>query len=114
MTRAELEAMFRVIDASEWDALGRFFHPGLIYDRPGFPLLEGREANLHFYREVRTLRGEHRFDCMVLEPGAGASWGRFVGRRGDGTPVDIQFADCYRFRDGLLWRRKSFFYVPLV
>ncbi len=114
MTRADLEAMFRVIDASDWENLGRYFHPDLVYERPGYPLLEGREANLHFYREIRKYRGEHQFEQFVVEPDAGAAWGRFVGRKFDGTPLDLQFADCYRFKDGLLWRRKSFFFVPLV
>lgn len=114
MQRADLEAMFRVIDATDWDSLGRFFHPELIYQRPGFPVLEGRDANLDFYRNIRAIRGEHRFDAFVIEGDTGASWGRFVGHKKDGTPVDVEYADCYGFRDGLLWRRKSFFFVPVV
>ncbi len=114
MTQADLEAMFRTIDASDWDGLGRFLHPELVYDRPGFDRLEGRDAVLRFYREVRTIRGEHRFEGFAIQPDAGACWGRFVGRTLDGTPVDLEFADCYRFKDGLLWRRKSYFHVPLV
>ena len=31
-----------------------------------------------------------------------------------GTPVDVEFADCYEFKDGLLWRRKSHFFVPVA
>lgn len=114
MTRADLEAMFRTIDRSDWDALARYFHPDLCYERPGLPMLEGRDANLRFYRELRTIRGEHLFERFVIEPDAGACWGRFVGHRQDGTPLDLEFADCYRFKDGLLWRRKSYFHVPLV
>ncbi|MBX3146858.1 MAG: nuclear transport factor 2 family protein [Gemmatimonadales bacterium] len=114
MTRADLEAMFRAIDATDWDALPPFFHPEMTYDRPGFPLLNGREAVLDFYRRIRAIRGEHRFEAFVIEGDAGASWGRFVGARTDGTPVDIAFADCYRFKDGAIWRRQSYFYVPLV
>lgn len=114
MTADQLRAMFRAIDASDWDAMARFLHPEIAYDRPGFPLLDGRDAVLRFYRETRTIRGEHRFECFVVDGDAGACWGRFVGRTGDGAPLDVQFADCYRFRDGLLWRRKSHFYTPLV
>ncbi len=114
MTRADLEAMFRAVDASEWDTMAEYFHPALVYERPGFPLLEGRDQNLRFYRETRTYRGEHRFECFAIEPDAGASWGRFVGTTKDGTPIDVQFADCYRFKDGLLWRRKSHFFVPVI
>ena len=114
MTRTDLEAMFRAVDAADWDALARYFHPDLIYDRPGFPLLEGREAVLHFYREVRAIRGGHQFEGFAIETDAGACWGRYVGNRLDGTPVNVQFADCYQFKDGLLWRRKSYFYLPMV
>ena len=114
MTRADLEAMFRAVDASDWDTVARSFHPDLVYDRPGYAPIEGRDQNLRFYREVRTIRGEHRFEGFAIEPDAGACWGRFVGITKDGTPVDLQFADCYRFKDGLLWRRKSYFHVPLV
>lgn len=114
MTRADIEAMFRAVDASDWDGMGRYIHPDVVYNRPGFPLLVGREAFLRFYREVRTLRGEHRFEGFAVQADAGACWGRFVGAQGDGTPVDVEFADCYEFKDGLLWRRKSHFFVPVA
>ena len=65
-------------------------------------------------RHRQSNRGEHRFDGFAIEADAGACWGRFVGAKTDGTPLDLAFADCYRFKDGLLWRRKSFFYLPLV
>ena len=114
MTRSDLETMFRAVDACDWNAVARYFHPDLVYDRPGFALLEGRDEVVRFYREVRSLRGAHHFDGFAIEGETGACWGRFVGTRGDGTPVDLAFADCYQFKDGLLWRRKSFFYVPMA
>ena len=113
MTGADVLAMFRAVDASDWDALDRFLHPDLVYDRPGLDPLVGKAAVSRFYREVRTLKGRHTFDAVVVEGEHGACWGRFVGANKNG-PVDVQFADCYTFRDGLLWRRKSFFYVPVV
>ncbi len=106
--------MFRVIDACDWDGLERFFHPDLEYERPGFARFEGRDANLRFYRDIRSIRGEHRFEAFAIGDETGACWGRFVGHAQDGTPLDVPFADCYRFRDGLLWRRKSFFFVPVI
>ena len=113
MTADDVRAMFRAVDASDWDAVDRFFHPDLRYDRPGLAPLIGAGAVSRFYREVRTLRGEHRFDAVVTNGEHGACWGRFVGTNANG-PVDVEFADCYGFRDGLLWRRKSYFYVPVV
>jgi ketosteroid isomerase-like protein len=74
----------------------------------------GREQVLHFYREIRAIHGSHQIEAIVVDGDHGASWGRFVGSKRDGTPVDLEYADCYGFRDGLLWRRKSFFFVPQV
>lgn len=107
--------MFKTIDARQWDQLPEFFHPEMVYDRPGYPLLEGRDAVVHFYREVRVLTsGEHQLTAVVMDGDYGACWGRFVGAKKDGTPVDLQFADCYVFRDHQLVHRKSHFYVPLA
>jgi ketosteroid isomerase-like protein len=114
MSRDFVTAMFRAVDARDWAALALHFHEDLRYDRPGFPPLMGRDRVLHFYREVRAIHGTHQIEAIVIDGEAGASWGRFVGTKTDGAPVDVQYADCYRFRDGLLWRRKSFFFVPQV
>lgn len=114
MTRADLETMFRAVDATDWDTVARYFHPEMIYHRPGFPELVSGAEVARFYREMRSIRGDHRFEGFAIEPESGACWGRFVGHRKDGTPLDLEFADCYRFKDGLLWRRKSFFYVPFA
>jgi ketosteroid isomerase-like protein len=113
MSRDFLASMFRAIDARDWDALGRHFHPNIRYERPGFPVLEGRDAVLQFYREVRQIHGEHRAEGMAVDGTFGAQWGRFVGTKKDGTPVDVQYADTYVFADGLLKHRKSYFFVAL-
>src|SRR5262245_46027372 len=106
-------SMFRAIDNRDWDALATHFHPEMIYERPGFPVLEGRDAVMRFYRDVRRIHGEHRIEGVAVDGDFGAHWGRFVGTKNDGSPVDVQYADTYRFSDGLLKYRKSFFFVPL-
>ena len=65
MTEEFVRSMFRGIDARDWDTLARHFHPALVYQRPGFPLLEGRDAVVRFYREVREIQGEHRLEEAV-------------------------------------------------
>jgi ketosteroid isomerase-like protein len=113
MSRDFIVNMFRAIDNRDWEALGRHFHPEMVYLRPGFPVLEGREAVLKFYREVRQIQGEHRIEGSAVEGNFGAHWGRFVGAKKDGTPVEVEYSDTYVFQDGLLKHRKSFFFVPL-
>ena len=114
MTQAKLEAMFQAIDATDWGRAAELWHPEMEYDRPGFPLLVGKDAVHHFYRAIRMIRGRHEFEAFVIEGDRGACWGRFVGQTVAGKPVDVQFADCYRFKDSLLWRRKSYFFVPSI
>jgi ketosteroid isomerase-like protein len=114
MSRELPRAMFRAIDARDWEALGTLLHPDLRYDRPGFAPLVGKDEVLRFYREVRSIHGEHRLETVVSDGDHGACWGRFVGAKADGTPLDLQFADCYGFKDGQLHRRKSFFFVAQV
>jgi ketosteroid isomerase-like protein len=113
MTKDFIGSMFRAIDARDWDRLATHFHPDIIYERPGFPVLQGRDAVLGFYREVRQIHGEHRTSAIAMDPPFGAVWGRFVGTKKDGSPVDVEYADCYVFADGLLKHRRSYFFVPL-
>jgi hypothetical protein len=108
-----VRSIFRAIDARDWGSLADYFHPELRYQRPGFPTLEGRDEVLRFFREIRAIHGSHQIEGIAIDGDQGAHWGRFVGAKMDGTPVDVEYADWYRFRDGLLWRRKSFFYVAL-
>jgi len=114
MTEQFVRSMFRAIDSRDWEALARHLHPEMVYARPGFDLLVGRDVIVHFYREIRVIQGEHRIEAIVVDGSHGATWGRFVGAKRDGSPVDVQYADCYTWRDGLLGHRKSHFYLPYV
>jgi ketosteroid isomerase-like protein len=113
MTKDFIVSMFRAIDSRDWDALATHFHPDIVYERPGFPVLEGRDAVVRFYRETRQIHGEHRASGLAVDEPYGAHWGRFVGAKKDGTPVDVEYADCYVFADGLLKHRRSYFFVAL-
>lgn len=107
--------LFRTIDARRWDELGTFFHPEIVYQRPGYAPIEGVERLLHFYRHERVIAsGEHRLEAVVAQDGHAACWGRFVGVGRDGAPIDEAFADTYTLRDGRICARKSFFFRPAI
>lgn len=115
MTRDFVIEMFRHIDGRDWEGLRRFFSPDVIYERPGYPPIEGLDELIHFYANVRVIgSGEHQLAHIVVDDSAGASWGRFVGARRDGTPVDERFADCYTFEEGTIKTRSSYFFRPVV
>lgn len=107
--------MFATVDARDWEALPEHFHPDTVYERPGFPVIEGLSALLVFYREQRTLlHSEHRLTDVVVQGDRGATWGRVSCVLPDDTATEIDFADVYAFREGLIVYRKSHFFIPAV
>jgi len=114
--RALVEELFHTIDARDWEALPRFFHPEVVYERPGYEPLVGLAQLLHFYRDVRVIAsGAHTLDRIVLDEECAACWGRCVGLHRDGSPIEERFADVYTLAgDGKIATRRSYFFRPAV
>jgi uncharacterized protein len=113
--RVVVGQLFQIVDSKDWDALPGVLADDLIYERPGYAPLVGLEQVLHFYRAVRVIdSGEHQLDKIVTANLCGACWGRFVGQRKDGAPVDERFADTYIFEKGKIRRRYTYFFRPAV
>lgn len=107
--------LFGIIDSRRWDELGAFFHPEVVYQRPGYDPIVGVDRLLQFYRHERVIAsGEHRLEAVVVQDGHAACWGRFVGVSRDGAPIDEAFADTYVLSDGRISARKSFFFRPAI
>ncbi|MFD0854791.1 nuclear transport factor 2 family protein [Actinomadura adrarensis] len=115
MDEGRLIAMFGAIDAGDWAALATCFHPEIVYERPGYEPLLGRNRVLRFYREERLVKsGAHRLEGVVLQDDRGAVWGALEGVRTDGRPISLGFADIYHFEAGTIRKRRSHFHVPAV
>ena len=114
-TQTFIRNMFAAIDARQFDDLPRFFHPEIVYSRPGFDPVHGLDALDHFYRHVRIIRsGAHRVDRLVADGAAAVAVGVFAGELRDGTATNEPFADAYEFRDGLVAERRTFFFRPAI
>jgi ketosteroid isomerase-like protein len=110
-----LREMFQAIDARDWETLAGFFHPELVYERPGYESLVGAERVLRFYRDERIIAdGIHELDGIIIENGAGACWGSMRGTLKDGSDAYVRFADVYAFEGPTLRRRTSYFFEPSV
>ena len=115
MTDQIIVNLFGAIDSSDWAALTRIVHPEIVYERPGYEPFKKIERLLQFYQKERVLAsGTHRLECIVHDGDHAACWGRFVGKKRDGSDVDELFADCYTFEDGKIRTRRSFFFRPAV
>jgi len=107
--------MFKVIDGRDWASLENFFGKSMTYERPGYAPLVGYDRVLHFYREERVIAsGQHLLDEIVMNSDGGACWGRFVGEHKNGSHIDEKFADTYKFEDGKIKLRRSYFFRPAV
>ncbi|WP_083855329.1 nuclear transport factor 2 family protein [Thermaerobacter subterraneus] len=53
--------------------------------------------------------GRHQLDAILVEGEQVAVRGVFRGVLKTGEEVTVRFADFHHFRDGLIWRRYSYF-----
>jgi len=101
----------KAIEAGEHDLLETCFHPAITYRRPGEPILTGRPSVMDYYRTRRTaLTSAIPVDDVVLEGERAVALGMIEGRTREGAPIHERFADAYRFEDGLIRERTTYFF----
>jgi steroid Delta-isomerase len=108
--------LYSRIDADDIPGLCALLSPDIVYSRPGYPDMAGRDAVEHFYREDRRIRdGRHRITGLVATGEQVAVHGDFDGTLRDGHPARHGFAEFFTVApDGLISGRRTFFFVPLV
>jgi uncharacterized protein len=112
---AVIRSLFAYIDSRNWRSLEQLFTEDIAYERPGYPIFQGRARVMRFYRRERMIAcGRHEVQRIVVSGGAAACSGRFEGTLKTGAPVDIRFADIYQFAGGRITSRTSYFFVPAV
>lgn len=113
--QAQILRLFDTVDNNRWEGLTDVFHPGVVYDRPGYPSLVGCRRVIGFYAHERIIdSGQHRLEQIVVSGSYAACWGLFVGKLKDGSFAEERFADAYFFDGTLIRSRRSFFFRPAV
>lgn len=107
---------YELVDAADTAGLISLFAPDACYHRPGYQPLAGREELERFYREDRVIaKGTHRLKAIVAADRDIAVQGEFSGVLRDGRETSLRFADFFTFgADGLITRRDTYFFAPLV
>jgi ketosteroid isomerase-like protein len=115
MRRNLIEQMFAAVDACDWGALQRFYHPACRYERPGFAAIEGLAGLLRFYEVERPIRaGLHRVDEVLEDRDGACAFGGFDGHLRTGAAISLNFADRYVFDGEAIRARTTYFYAPLA
>lgn len=99
---------YELVDEGDYDALVALFSDDVVYERPGQPPIEGREALREFYEAGRPLsNGEHELHAVIPDGDTVAVRGTFRGEQ-NGDTVEFGFADFHEFEDGDIARRYTF------
>lgn len=107
--------MFTAIDGCRFEALKELMHPDAIYERPGYGAFSGIGQIVDFYQNKRVIRdGNHAILDFVSDGSSAMACGHFKGRKKDESAVDIHYAEIYRFHEGKICYRRSYFYTPAV
>ncbi|GAB3711135.1 nuclear transport factor 2 family protein [Mariniluteicoccus flavus] len=106
---------YALVDAADFPAMHDLFTDDCTYERPGYDPIVGREAMEAFYGGTRVIkRGRHTLRDVVVEGDVVAVHGDFDGELRDGSQAHESFADFLHYRDGLIERRRSYFFRPAV
>jgi len=109
------EDLFQAIDTASWNDLPSFFHPGIVYERPGYAPITGLDALHDFYSGTRIIaEGKHSLEGGLRDAGKAICWGHFRGRSKSGDVLDERFADAYELEGGLIRKRTTFFFRAAI
>lgn len=109
------EDLFRAIDTRNWSELPRYFHADIVYERPGYPPIEGIDALLEFYQSVRIIaEGRHLLDGGLRDADKAICWGHFRGRSKTGDELAERFADAYELEEGVIRKRTTYFFRAAI
>ncbi len=110
-----IRTYFDAVDANDLDQVLEQFHTDVVYERPGYPQLEGKQRLRHFFTEERVIAtGRHDVEGIVVEGEQATAWGAFTGISRTGSALSERWCDVYWFRDGRIERRRTYFFRPAV
>jgi ketosteroid isomerase-like protein len=113
--RQTIRAYFDAVDANDFVRVLEQFDPDAVYERPGYPPLEGRDRLRTFFIEERIIAtGRHDIEGIVVDGEQVTAWGSFTGTSRTGGALNEGWCDVYQFHDGRIARRRTYFYRPAV
>lgn len=114
-SRELIRAYFRAVDANDIDSVVESFHDDIVYERPGYEAISGKDRLRQFFTEERIIaEGRHAVEDVLVDGDRVAAWGSFAGKSRTGADLRESFCDVYEMRDDKIYRRRTFFFRPAV
>jgi ketosteroid isomerase-like protein len=112
---AVVREYYRNIDRQDFKAALSCYMSDAVYRRPGYHPFVGFRAISTFLYEGRVIsRGRHELEAVLEDGDMVAVHGSFHGASRSGDPIDVRFADFWRFSDLLVIERDTYFDVAAV
>jgi ketosteroid isomerase-like protein len=113
--RDTVRRYFAAVDANDFDRVLELFDDNVIYERPGYDPIEGKERLKRFFTSERVIaNGAHDIQGVLAEGDRVSAWGEFEGTSRTGTQLREGWCDIYEFRDARIFRRRTYFFRPAV
>ncbi len=111
-----VQKYYAEVDKGDVEGVVALFEVDAEYSRPGYSHMSGREAIRSFYADDRIIEsGVHNVESIVSDSGTVAVEGSFKGTVRGGTQAQVEFADFFwPGPNGLIKKRRTYFFVPLV
>lgn len=113
--RTVVGAYFAAVDANDFDALLELFDDDIVYERPGYEPMRGKDRLRQFFTTERVIAsGKHQIEDILAVGDKATAWGSFQGTSHDGNTLSEKFCDVYEFRNQRIYRRSTYFFRAAV
>lgn len=110
MAEQTIRGYYDLVDTRNLEGVLALFHPQIMYERGGQGAIHGIGELRNFFESGRLIReGRHELTTVLADGQHVAVRGQFSGTLHSGEAVTVRFADFHEFKDGLIWRRYSYF-----
>lgn len=114
-SRETIRDYFAAVDANDFDRVLELFDDQVVYERPGYEPIQGKERLRRFFTEDRVIAtGRHDIEGLLAEGDRVTAWGAFKGKSRTGVDLSEGWCDVYELRDARICRRRTYFFRPAV
>ncbi|TVR19261.1 MAG: nuclear transport factor 2 family protein, partial [Anaerolineaceae bacterium] len=110
-----LTRYFELVDQRVFGKFNEIFHSDIVYERPGYPIMEGLSNLIDFYENTREIAsGQHMIENKLIQGNKCVCWGRVEGKKRDESIINERFIDVFYFKGNQIIKRTTYFYKEAI